>query len=389
MEVLIIRFGNHMITDNVQVFWSELQRGEFIRDAAVAAGTYRKQGTRWVIANGGVRPRRGRDLLGRCLSFAEREQIAMSRAAGESVRAIATRLGRSPSTISRELRRNLESGGCYRASTAHAMAYHRASRPKAAKLATNMALRAVVEQDLEKKYSPEQITGRLRLQFPDDPEMRVSPETIYQSLYVQSRGALRRDLAVCLRTGRALRRPSRKVGQRKNRIPNMINIAERPAEVEDRAVPGNWEGDLIIGKQNQTAIGTLVERQTGYTMLLHLPEGYKPEQVRDALAAKVKTLPESLRLSLTWDQGPEMRDWKHVAVDADIDIYFCDPHSPWQRGTNENTNGLLRQYFPKGTDLSVHSAADLDWVAQELNDRPRKRLAFHKPIELIGDLLLQ
>jgi len=217
----------------------------------------------------------------------------------------------------------------------------------------------------------------------------VSPETIYQLLYVQSRGALRRDLAVCLRTGRALRRPSRKVGQRKNRIPNMINISERPAEVQDRAVPGNWEGDLIIGKQNQTAIGTLVERQTGYPMLLHLPDGYKPEQVRDALAVKIKTLPESLRLSLTWDQGPEMRDWKHVSVDAGTDIYFCDPHSPWQRGTNENFNGLLRQYFPKGSDLSVHNAEDLDWVAQELNDRPRKRLAFKKPIELIGDLLLR
>ncbi|MDQ6849847.1 MAG: IS30 family transposase [Actinomycetota bacterium] len=378
-----------MITENVQVFWAELQRGEFITDAAVAAETYRKQGTRWVIANGGVRPRRGRDLKGRCLSFAEREQTAMSRAAGQSVRVIATRLGRSPSTISRELRRNQEAGGGYLASSAHAMAYHRASRPKPAKLATNMALRAKVEHDLEKKYSPEQISGRLRMEFPDDPEMRVSPETIYQSLYVQSRGALRRDLAVCLRTGRALRRPSRKPGQRKNRIPNMINIAERPPEVEDRAVPGNWEGDLIIGQRNQTAIGTLVERQTGYTMLVHLPEGYKPEQVRDALAAKIKTLPESLRLSLTWDQGPEMRDWKHVSIDAGIDIYFCDPHSPWQRGTNENTNGLLRQYFPKSSDLSIHSAADLDWVAQELNDRPRKRLAFKKPTELIGDVLLQ
>jgi len=191
-------------------------------------------------------------------------------------------------------------------------------------------LRAKVEKDLERKYSPEQIAGRLRVQFPDDPEMQVSPETIYQSLYVQSRGALRRDLAKCLRTGRALRRPSRKVGQRKNRIPNMINISERPPEVEDRAVPGNWEGDLIIGKQNQTAIGTLVERATGYVMLLHLPDGYKPEQVRDALAAKIKTLPESLCLSLTWDQGSEMNEWEHVSVDADIDIYFCDPHSPWQ-----------------------------------------------------------
>jgi len=211
-----------MITDNVQVFWAELQRGEFIGDAAVAAGTYRKQGTRWVIANGGVRPRGGRGLKGRCLSFVEREQIAISCAAGGSVRTIAAQLGRSPSTISRELRRNREAGGGYRASSAHAMAYQRASRPKPAKLAVNMALREKVEQDLEKKYSPEQITGRLLVEFPDDPEMRVSAETIYQSLYVQSRGALRRDLAVCLRTGRALRRPSRKVGQRKNRLDDQV-----------------------------------------------------------------------------------------------------------------------------------------------------------------------
>ncbi len=379
-----------MITDSVQVFWSELQRGEFITDAAAAVGTYRKQGTRWVAANGGVRPRRGRDLKGRCLSFAEREEIALGRAAGQSLRVIAARLGRSPSTISRELARNADPRrGGYRASSAHALAYHRASRPKSAKLATNLVLRLRVEQDLKKRYSPEQITGRLRADFPNDPEMWVSPETIYQSLYVQSRGALRRDLHRCLRTGRALRHPSRKPGQRKNRIPNMINIAERPPEVEDRAVPGAWEGDLIIGKQNQTAIGTLVERKTGYAMLVHLPTGYKPEQVRDALAAKIKTLPTSLRGSLTWDQGPEMRDWERVHIDADIDIYFCDPHSPWQRGTNENFNGLLRQYFPKGTDLSVHGADDLDRVAAEINDRPRKRLAFKKPIELIGDLLLR
>ncbi len=385
----MIRFSDRMVPEVSQAFWAAMARGEFITDAAAEAGTYRRKGRQWLVAAGGVRPRRGRDLKGRCLSFAEREEIALGCAAGESLRIIATRLGRSPSTISRELTRNRDPRGRYRATTAHALSYDRASRPKPAKLATNMVLRAKVEQDLEKKYSPEQITGRLLVEFPNDPEMRVSPETIYQSLYVQSRGALRRDLAVCLRTGRALRRPSRKVGQRKNRIPNMINIAERPAEVEDRAVPGNWEGDLIIGKQNQTAIGTLVERQTGYTMLLHLPQGYKPEQVRDALGAKIKTLPESLRVSLTWDQGPEMRDWKHVSIDAGIDIYFCDPHSPWQRGTNENTNGLLRQYFPKGTDLSIHSAADLDWVAAELNDRPRKRLEFRKPIELIGDLLLR
>ena len=378
-----------MVAEVFQTFWGAMARGEFITGAAAEAGTYRQKGRSWLRESGGVRPRRGRDLLGRCLTFAEREEIAIARAGGHGIRQIAHDLGRSPSTISRELARNVVGTKAYRATTAHALAYERASRPKAAKLATNLVLRAKVEKDLEKKYSPEQITGRLRVEFPDDPEMRVSPETIYQSLYVQSRGALRRDLAVCLRTGRALRRPSRKVGQRKNRIPNMINISERPPEVEDRAVPGNWEGDLIIGKQNQTAIGTLVERTTGYVMLLHLPDGYKPEQVRDVLAAKIKTLPDSLRLSLTWDQGAEMRDWKRVAIDAGIDIYFCDPHSPWQRGTNENTNGLLRQYFPKGTDLGVHSSDDLEWVAQELNDRPRKRLAFQKPIELIGDLLLR
>jgi IS30 family transposase len=338
---------------------------------------------------GGVRPRRGRDLKGRCLSFAEREEIALGRAGGDAMRAIAARLGRSPSTISRELDGNADCAGRYRATTAHALAYERASRPKPAKLAVNLVLRAKVEQDLKRRYSPEQIAGRLRREFPHDAEMWVSTETIYQSLYVQSRGALRRDLTRCLRTGRALRRPCRQPGQRKNRIPDMINISERPAEATDRAVPGHWEGDLIIGKGNLTAIGTLVERTTGYTMLLHLPDGYKPEQVRDALAAKIQTLPEQLRASLTWDQGPEMRDWKSVSVAADIEIYFCDPHAPWQRATNENTNGLLRQYFPKGTDLAVHTVAELDAVAAELNDRPRKRLAFAKPVEELGPLLLR
>ena len=279
--------------------------------------------------------------------------------------------------------------GCYRATTAHALAYERAGRPKPSKLATNPALRKHVQRDLRKLYSPEQIVGRLRQEFPQTPEMWVSHETIYQSLYVQSRGALRRDLTRCLRTGRALRRPCRQAAQRRNRIPDMINISERPAEADDRAVPGHWEGDLIIGKNNATAIGTLVERTTGYTMLVHLPDGYKAEQVRDALTAKINTIPEILRASLTWDQGAEMGAWKQVSVAADIDIYFCDPHAPWQRATCENTNGLLRQYFPKGTDLSIHSAIDLDWVATELNDRPRKRLRFAKPIEEIGPLLLR
>jgi IS30 family transposase len=378
-----------MVPEVVQVFWAAIQRGEFITDAAAEVGTYRVMGGRWLRAAGGVRPRRGRDLKGRCLTFSDREEISVARAGGESMRSIARRLGRSPSTISRELSRNADRTGCYRATKAHARAYVRASRPKPSKLVTNLELRRQVEEDLLRRYSPEQIVGRLRRQFPDDPEMRVSPETIYQSLYVQSRGALRRDLTKCLRTGRALRRPRRQPHQRKNRIPDMINISERPAEADDRAVPGHWEGDLIIGKNNLSAIGTLVERTTGYTMLVHLPDGYKAEQVRDALTEKIKTIPDILRASLTWDQGAEMGAWKEVSVAADIDIYFCDPHAPWQRGTNENTNGLLRQYYPKGTDLSIHSAIDLDWVATELNDRPRKRLGFAKPIEEIGPLLLR
>jgi IS30 family transposase len=384
-----VRFSYRMVPEVYQLFWAGMAAGEFINDAAIAAGSYRKQGSRWLAAAGGVRPRRGRGLRGRCLTLAQREEIALGRARGDSIRDIAAIIGRSPSTVSRELRRNADRLGRYRATSAHALAYHRASRPKPAKLLTNLRLRGMVEADLAKKYSPEQIAGRLKVEFPDQPEMQVSTETIYQSLYVQSRGALKQELTRCLRTGRAVRRPSRKVGQRKNRIPNMINISERPAEAGDRAVPGHWEGDLIIGRKNLSAIGTLVERSTNYTMLLHLPDGYTPELVRDALAAKIKTLPDVLRASLTWDQGPEMGKWKQVSVDADIDIFFCDPHAPWQRATNENTNGLLRQYFPKSSDLSAHSADDLDWVAAELNDRPRKRLGFKKPIEQIGPLLLR
>jgi len=386
---MAVRFSSKLVAELFQPFWSAWQAGEFLTDAAALAGTHRHRGLAWVREAGGVRPRRGRDLQGRYLSFAEREEVAVGRARGESVRAIAARLGRSASTVSRELARNSEPGGGYRASTAHARAYDRASRPKPAKLVTNQALRERVEQDLEKKYSPEQIAGRLREDFPDEEGMWVSTETIYQSLYVQSRGALRRELSRCLRTGRALRVPNRQGAQRKNRVlPDMVNISERPAEAADRAVPGHWEGDLLIGKNNASAIGTLVERTTGYTMLVHLPQGYKPEQLAPALARKIQTLPEVLRRSLTWDQGVEMRDWKTVSVDADIAIFFCDPHAPWQRATNENTNGLLRQYFPKGSDLSVHNGADLDWVAAELNDRPRKRLGFRKPVEEISDLFL-
>jgi transposase, IS30 family len=240
-----VRFSYRMVPEVYQVFWAGMAAGEFINDAAIAAGSYRKQGSRWLAAAGGVRPRRGRGLRGRCLRLAQREEIALGRARGDSIRTIAALLGRSPSTVSRELRRNADRLGRYRATTAHALAYHRASRPKPGKLVQNLELRGKVEADLAKKYSPEQIAGRLKVEFPDQPEMQVSTETIYQSLYVQSRGALKRDLTRCLRTGRAVRRPSRKVGQRKNRIPNMINVSERPAEADDRAVPGHWEGDLV------------------------------------------------------------------------------------------------------------------------------------------------
>ena len=324
---MTVRFSNKLVAELQQSFWQAWQDGAFLTDAAALAGTHRHRGLAWIREAGGVRPRRGRNLQGRYLSFAEREEIALGRAAGDSVRTIAARLGRSPSTVSREIFRHSGKDGSYRASTAHMRAHERASRPKPAKLVTNVALAERVQQDLQKKYSPEQIAGRLRADHPEDPEMWVSTETIYQSLYVQSRGALRRDLARCLRTGRALRVPNRQGAQRKNRVlHDMINISERPGEAADRAVPGHWEGDLIIGRANASAIGTLIERTSGYTMLVHLPNGYKPEQVRDALTEKIKALPEVLRASLTWDQGVEMRDWKSVSIDADIDIYFCDPH---------------------------------------------------------------
>jgi len=383
------RFVNAQVPEVVQPFWAALQRGEFITDAAAQVGTYRKQGTRWVVTCGGVRPRRGRGLKGRCLSFTEREEIALAHARGDKQCAIARRLGRSPSTISRELKRNADRDGGYRATTAHALAFERASRPKPAKLATNRRLREIVHDDLKRRLSPEQIAGRLRRQFPDQPEMWVSTETIYQSLYVQSRGALKRELTRYLRTGRALRKPGRQPGQRKNRIPDMVSIAERPPEADDRRVPGHWEGDLLIGKRNQTAIGTLVERSSGFAMLVALPDGYKPEHVAPALAHKVQTLPDALRRSLTWDQGPEMRDWKQIRVAAGIDVFFCAPHAPWQRGSNENTNGLLRQYFPKGFDFSTVTEAELDAVADELNARPRKRFAFATPTEQLSERLLQ
>lgn len=387
--VVARRFTFGMVPEKVQPFWAALLAGESRRAAGELIGIDRGQARRIVHAESGIRPRRGRDLKGRCLSFAEREEIAVLVARGDSIRSIAAHLGRSPSTISRELARNRRWDGEYRATHAHAVAWCRASRPKPAKLHTNEILRCRVEGYLSKRYSPEQIAGRLRKEFPSDPEMWVSTETIYQSLYVQSRGALRRELTKCLRTGRTMRVQSRKAARRKGRIRDMVNISKRPAEAEDRAVPGHWEGDLILGKQHKSAMATLVERTTGYVMLAELPDGHSPPAVAEAVSKRIQTLPDDLRRSLTWDQGTEMRQHKQISISADIDIFFCDPHSPWQRAINENTNGLLRQYFPKSTDLSKYSQEDLDQVADELNDRPRKRLEFRKPIEDIKPLLLR
>ena len=326
------------------------------------------------------------------LTLAEREEIACLHAAGEGVRAIAGVLGRDPATISRELRRNCGPRGAYRASTAQQRADENAragGRARAAKLATNLRLRREVQTRLTQFHSPEQIARRLREDFPDDPEMWVSHETIYQSIYVQGRGGLKRELATCLRTGRALRKPRRQADRRRSRerIKDMILISERPPEAEDRAVPGHWEGDLILGAANKTAIGTLVERTTRFVMLLHLPGDHGAEAVRDAMVNAMAALPEFLRRTLTWDQGIEMANHAQIAEATGLEIYFCDPASPWQRGSNENTNGLLRQYFPKGTDLSFYGPGMLDQVAAELNNRPRKTLGWRTPAEALDQLL--
>jgi IS30 family transposase len=326
---------------------------------------------------------------GRYLSLAEREEIAAGVAAGLSAAVIGAQLSRDRSTIGREIARNgvIRWPASYRAVPAQAKAEKRATRPKTGKLAGCPRLAAHVQTELKQKWSPEQIRGRLVLDFPDDPEMRVSHETIYQALFVQGRGGLKRELSACLRTGRALRKPRRQVGVRKGAIVDKVMIADRPAEVEDRAVPGDWEGDLITGAQNKTAIGTLVERTTRFTLLLHLPVDHGAVAVREAIAAAILTLPAQLRRSLTWDQGVELAGHAQLKIDTDLDIYFCDPHSPWQRATNENTNGLLRQYFPKGTDLSVHPALELARVAAELNGRPRKTLGWSTPAEALDALL--
>jgi IS30 family transposase len=405
----------------------------------VVAGVSPAVGVRWFRHSGGMPSVSHAPLSGRYLSFAEREEIAILNARDCGVRAIARRLGRSPSTISRELRRNAATRGGYldyRATTAQWHADRRARRPKVAKLAANDTLRQYVQDRLAgtvtapdgtpvpgptvrwigrrhgrrqdrrwaTAWSPQQIAGRLPIDFPDDGSMRISHEAIYQALYVQGRGALRRELTACLRTGRALRVPrARTRGRGKQFVSPEILISQRPAEAEDRAVPGRWEGDLLLGL-GSSAVGTLVERTTRFTLLLHLPRmqghgqprvhngpalaGHGAEAVRDAIASSITTLPQQLRRSLTWDQGAEMAQHAQLRIDTGLAIYFCDPHSPWQRGTNENTNGLLRQYFPKGTDLSKHTTIDLTAVAAALNSRPRKTLGWKTPAEALNEHLL-
>ena len=419
-------------------FWRLIATGVSSEDAAAAVGVSAPVGSRWFRHGGGMPPMSLAEPTGRYLSFAEREELGLLRAQDLGVREMGRRLGRDPSTISRELRRNAATRGgkfVYRASVAQWKAEIAAQRPKTAKLATNDRLREYVQErlagtvtDAEGRpipgpnvpwkgrrhgrradrrwgvaWSPEQISHRLRVDFPDDESMRISHEAIYQALYVQGRGALKRELSACLRTGRALRVPqARTRGRGKKFVTEDILIGNRPEEVDDRVVPGHWEGDLIIGL-DKSAIGTLVERTTRYTMLLHLPPmeghgtieptkngpplaGHGAKAVNDAIAAQFATLPEQLRTSLTWDQGSELAQHTQLRIDTGLEIYFCDPHSPWQRGSNENTNGLLRQYFPKGTDLSRHSISDLEAIAATLNRRPRKTLEWQTPTEAFNQL---
>ena len=420
-------------------FWEAIARGVKTEEAVVEAGVSSPVGFRWFRHAGGVNPCLSPTVSGRYLSFSEREDIAIYRAQGLGVREIARRTGRSPSTISRELRRNASTRTWrleYKASIAQWHAERRGRRPKVAKLATNERLRGYVQDRLSgavtgaegkalgppgpawkgrnkphrgdrrwvQGWSPEQISKRLKVEFPDDASMRISHEAIYQALYVQGRGALQRELVACLRTGRALRVPRARSKQKAwaHVTPDVL-LSERPAEAADRAVPGHWEGDLIIGLE-RSAIGTVVERTTRFTMLIHLPReegwgviprtkngpplaGYGAITMKDALAASMTTLPEQLRRSLTWDRGKELSAHAAFKVETGIAVYFADPHSPWQRGTNENTNGLLRQYFPKGTDLARWTAEELAAVAAALNSRPRKTLGWRTPAEAFDEHL--
>ena len=392
-----------------RLFWREIRHGCPVPEAAALAGVSEASGHRWFRDAGGMPPLSlVPPVSGRHLSLADRQAIYLGLKAGDSYAEIGRTLGRPTSTVTRELEVNRLNPAHQRAApvgrragargpvqarlnycpvTAQQRFEARLARPKTSKLAANPRLRHEVQSRLGKQHSPEQISHRLVEDFPDDAEMRVSHETIYRSLYVQARGELKRELTRHLRTGRALRKPRRQPQRRLSRIKDMVSISQRPPEVADRAVPGHWEGDLITGAENRSAIGTLVERATGFVLLLHLPDGHGAIAVQNVMIEKMSALPETLRQTLTWDQGIEMANHAAISQATDLDIYFCDPHSPWQRGSNENTNGLLRQYFPKGSDLSIWGPSFLDNVAAELNNRPRKRLGWKTPAEALDRLL--
>ena len=357
--------------------------GETFATAAAGVGCSTRSIQRFLALSGGLKRRvKARSPLR--LSLADREELSRGLVAGDSLRTIATRLRRAPSTISREVAWS-GTRSRYRAWRADSEATRRGRRPKPAKLAVDARLCREVERGLRARWSPQQIAARLICDYPDDLSMRVSHETIYRTLFVQARGALRKELTACLRTGRTQRRPHMRIERSgAGRLQNMILISDRPPEIEDRAVPGHWEGDLILGKRGRSAIGTLVERSSRYVVLLHLPHGRTAEDFRAALTRQVSKLPAELRRTLTWDQGKEMAEHVRFSTDTNMVVYFCDPHSPWQRGSNENTNGLLRQYFPSKADLSLHSAAQLNAVARELNNRPRQTLNWMKPSEVFG-----
>jgi IS30 family transposase len=364
--------------------WDMREAGVPVKRIAKQLGRQNSSLRQFIADAGGRRPS-ARDRSELRLSLGEREEISRGLAGGLSIRSIAEGMGRSPSTVCREVNTN---GGRkkYRALAADRGAERRALRPKTAKLSQCRRLRRVVERKLEALWSPEQISAWLALEYPDRPEMQVSHETIYQSLFVQSRGALRKELHTCLRTGRAMRRAKAytkgNVGQ--GQLRNMVMISERPAEVKDRAVPGHWEGDLIFGKK-MTSIGTLIERHSRYVVLLKLPNGHGAEAVRKAMTKRILTLPVQLRRSITWDQGKEMAEHVDFTVETGVQIYFCDPKSPWQRGSNENTNGLLRQYLPKSSDLSQATQRELDAIARSLNTRPRQTLGWMTPSQAFAD----
>src|SRR5450631_1311275 len=367
-----------------ETIWDMREAGVPVKRIAKHLGRQNVSLRKFIADHGGVRPtsRQRSDLR---LSLEEREEISRGLAAGQSLRAIAEGLERSPSTICREVNTN---GGRkkYRALQADRAALKRGLRPKKAKLSQCRRLRSTVERKLEARWSPEQISAWLAETYPHDPEMQVSHETIYQSLFVQSRGALRKELHSCLRTGRAMRRAKAytKGGVGQGQLTHMVMISERPAEVEDRAVPGHWEGDLIFGKK-MTSIGTLVERHSRYVILLKLPNGHGAESVRKAMTKRILTLPAQLRRSVTWDQGKEMAEHVQFTVDTGVQIYFCDPKSPWQRGSNENTNGLLRQYLPRSADLSQCTQRELDAITRSLNTRPRQTLRWVTPSKAFAE----